>query len=432
MSEIILNIVRKQKAGQAVGICSACTANPFAIKSVFQRAKRYAQPALIEATANQVDQNGGYTGMKPADYVAFIRSLAEVMDFPQDQLILGGDHLGPLTRVKDPEIKAMAYAEELVRQYVLAGFTKIHIDTSMRLAEDDPAAPLSDLTIARRGVHLCQVAEQAYTELQKINPGAPAPVYVIGSEVPIPGGAQSHEEALAVTDPKACLQTLQTFHDTFEQQGLASAWKRVVALVVQPGVEFGDDTVHDYDPIRAADLAATLKQWPQGVFEGHSTDYQTPQALQAMVQDGIAILKVGPALTFALREALFAMELIEIELYHGQTIELSNFRGVLEQQMLANPQNWQKHYHGDEANLALARAFSFSDRARYYLNDSVIEAAIQRLIENLNRKEIPLILLSQYLPLQYQAVRNHQIPNTAEALILDHIGNCLDDYMLSV
>ena len=64
-------------------------------------------------------------------------------------------------------------------------------------------------------------------------------------------------------------------------------------MVVQPGVEHGDHTILEYDRARAAHLARAIRDLPRLVFEGHTTDYQTPQALTQMVEDGIAILKVG-------------------------------------------------------------------------------------------------------------------------------------------
>ena len=96
---------------------------------------------------------------------------------------------------------------------------------------------------------------------------------------------------------------------------LINAWENVVAVVVQPGVEFGDESVHEYDRVAARQLVAALGQYPQIVFEGHSTDYQTDVKLKEMVEDGIAILKVGPALTFAMREGLVALNYIENELF---------------------------------------------------------------------------------------------------------------------
>jgi len=432
MDNYLLDLVRLQKSGHPVGIYSACTANKYVLKAVMQRAASAGQPALIEATANQVDQDGGYTGMTPEMFVTYVEEIADQMHFPMDKLILGGDHLGPLTRSHQPEAEAMLFAEELVRQYVAAGFTKIHLDTSMRLLDDDTSSQLSDAVIARRGARLCVVAEEAYAVRLKKHPDAPSPVYIIGSEVPIPGGAQEHEEGINVTRPADCKKTLAAFEQAYSVNGLGEAWKRVIGLVVQPGVEFGDSDVFVYDREKAAELTESLKDWPQGVFEGHSTDYQPKEALRAMVEDGIAILKVGPALTFGLREALFSLEMMEKELYFGKSCQFSNFQEVFEQAMLDQPKNWQKHYHGNAWELHFARKFSYSDRARYYLPDSKVDASIGTLIKNINEAQIPLTLLSQYMPLQYQSVRTGRITLTAQALIQDRIGNYIDDYLYAV
>ena len=146
------------------------------------------EPTQEEATANQVDQYGGYTGMKPKDFKQFVEKLAKLEDYPIDRIILGGDHLGPLTFAHLNEEEAMKEAKTLVHDYVKAGFSKIHIDTSMKVKDDDPNTRLTDETISRRGASLAKVCEEAYEELLKENPNAIHPVYVVGSEVPIPGG----------------------------------------------------------------------------------------------------------------------------------------------------------------------------------------------------------------------------------------------------
>ena len=432
MDNYLLDLVRLQKSGRPVGIYSACTANRHVIKAVMQRAAAAGQPALIEATANQVDQDGGYTGMTPEMFVRYVEEIAAEMNFPMDSVILGGDHLGPLTRSNQPESEAMLFSEELVRQFVAAGFTKIHLDTSMRVKDDDMSLPLDDATIARRGARLCAVAEAAFKARQQVHPDAAQPVYIIGSEVPIPGGAQEHEEGINVTRPADCQKTLAAFEQAYLANGLSDAWTRVIGLVVQPGVEFGDSDVFVYDRTKAAELTESLKGWPQGVFEGHSTDYQPKEALRAMVEDGIAILKVGPALTFGLREALFSLEMMEKELYFGKSCHFSNFQEVFEQAMLDQPKNWQKHYHGDAWDLHFARRFSYSDRARYYLPDTKVDESINILIKNINEAKIPLTLLSQYMPMQYQSVRAGRITMSAESLIQDRIGNYIDDYLYAV
>ena len=425
----VRELLRRREQGREKGIYACCSANEYVIRAAVRRARDRDTVVLVEATANQVNQDGGYTGMKPADFRAFLNRLAAEEGMPQARVFCGGDHLGPLTWRNLPEAEAMPRALELVRGYVLAGFSKIHIDTSMRLADDDPSARLPDETIARRGAELCAAAEDAFAGFRAAHPGAPAPVYVIGSEVPIPGGAMENEETVAVTKPEDCKATLEAFQAAFTRRGLKDAWDRVIALVVQPGVEFADESVVEYDRAAARDLTASLDAWPGLVFEGHSTDYQSKARLREMVEDGIAILKVGPALTFALREGLFALERIEAELGRLRPFPASAFRDTLEWAMRENDQYWGGYYHGHESDQRYARAFSFSDRARYYLPAPRVSAAVTTLLHNLDREGIPLALLSQYLPTQYQRVRSGQLPLRAADLLMDHVGDWIDDYL---
>lgn len=425
----VAQLLRERATGRQKGIYACCSANAYVIRAAIRRAKARDTVVLVEATANQVNQDGGYTGMTPADFRAFLERLAAQEGMPANRLLCGGDHLGPLTWRHLPEAQAMPKAETLVRSYVLAGFSKIHLDTSMRLADDDPQQRLPDETIARRGAALCAAAEEAFAQYRAACPQAPAPVYVIGSEVPIPGGAMENEDTVAVTRPEACRATLAAFQAAFTQQGLEHAWDRVIALVVQPGVEFADERVVTYDRAAAASLTACLGQWPGLVFEGHSTDYQPKECLRKMVEDGVAIVKVGPALTFALREGLFALERIETELAGLRPFPLSGFRATLEWAMGEDDRYWGGYYQGRDADVRYARAFSFSDRARYYLPAPRVSAALSTLLSNLDREGIPMALLSQYLPVQYQRVRDGQLSPQAEDLLMDHVGDWIDDYL---
>jgi len=424
------DIVKKQKMAIPAGIYSACSANDLVLEAVMERAKEDNDVVLIEATANQVNQYGGYTGMLPADFRNFVYKLAEKVGFPKDRIILGGDHLGPLTWKNEPAQSAMEKAKELIRQFVLAGFTKIHIDTSMHLGDDNASEKLDTKVIAERGAVLAEVAEQAFKELKAGDPGAIHPVYVVGSEVPIPGGSQDEEEGIQVTKVADFEETVQVFRDAFFKHNLQSAWDDVIAVVVQPGVEFGDESIHEYNREAAKDLCNALKKYPNLVFEGHSTDYQTKYAFREMVQDGIAILKVGPALTFALREALFSLANIENALITENTGRTpSRFIEVLEEAMMKNPDNWKKHYHGDEYRLKLARKYSLSDRCRYYLPQPEVQQAINRLFENLRSVKIPLTLISQYMPVQYTRVREGKLDLDPVSLAKDRVVNCIDEYL---
>ena len=297
-------LARSRNNGAPIGIFSVCSAHPWVIEAAVDQALEDNTPLLIEATCNQVNQEGGYTGMVPMDFRNLVEGIALRKGLPQSRLILGGDHLGPNPwKALAPDV-AMRAAELMVRAYVKAGFQKIHLDTSMSLAGDP--VPLSNEVIAHRAARLCAAAED--------EAGGVKPVYVIGTEVPVPGGASESLHDIVVTSRESAAETLAVHHRIFAEWGLAEVLPRVIALVVQPGVEFDHTRVIDYRPELSSGLTALLQEEKGLVFEAHSTDYQRPEALAALVQNGFAILKVGPALTFAMREALAGLAAIESEL----------------------------------------------------------------------------------------------------------------------
>lgn len=416
----LTKMVEQHKRGKANGIYAVCSAHPIVLEAAIRYAHANHTPLLIEATSNQVDQFGGYTGMTPADFRSFVCRLADSLDFSQDMLILGGDHLGPNRWQNLPAEQAMANADDLIKSYVAAGFKKIHLDCSMSCANDP--VPLTDEIVAERAARLAKVAE----ETCMAHFGESDLVYVIGTEVPVPGGAHETLTDLAVTTPDAARATLQAHYHAFEKHGLEGIWPRIIALVVQPGVEFDHTHIIDYQPQKAVALSKMVEDYDTLVFEAHSTDYQTPQSLRQLVIDHFAILKVGPALTFALREALFSLAAIEEELLPAKAC--SGLRHVLESVMLDRPEYWQSHYHGDGNARRLARGYSYSDRVRYYWPDSQIDEAFERLVRNLADDPIPLPLISQYLPLQYVKVREGDLSATPRELIINHIQDILQQY----
>ncbi|MGI6608673.1 MAG: class II D-tagatose-bisphosphate aldolase, non-catalytic subunit [Erysipelotrichaceae bacterium] len=423
-------IVTHHKNNDPIGIYSVCSANAFVIRAAIKRGLQTKTPVLIEATANQVNQYGGYTGMKPEDFRDFVFEIAREENFPVENIILGGDHLGPLTWSSLNEEEAMKEAARLIELYVLAGYTKIHIDTSMRLNDDNVNEALSTEVIAKRGAILAEVAEKAYKKLLESKPDATAPVYIVGSEVPIPGGAtaESGDSEVQVTKVEDFKATYDTFKKAFENKNLLDAWENVIAIVVQPGVEEKDAGCTEYDRYKAKELMNSIKEYDNIVFEGHSTDYQTKKALRELVEDGVGVLKVGPGLTFAAREALFALAFAEQELYKDTAVRQSNFIKVLDDEMLKNPKNWQKHYTGTAQEIALKRKYSFSDRSRYYMPTENVTEATEILINNF-KDGVPLNLLSQFMPIQYTKVRDGLIKNNPEDLIIDRIVNTIDEYL---
>ena len=419
-------LAKRKKGMRYAGIPSFCTASDLVIEACLEQAIRFDDCVLVEATANQVNQFGGYTGMKPADYRDFVYEIADRVGFPKEKIILGGDHLGPLTWQNEPEEEAMKKSVELVKLFVLAGFKKIHLDTSMRVADDPTDEMLSDETIARRGAILYEACEEAYQELLAKNPDEARPAFIIGSEVPIPGGAQEAEDSISVTKPEAVEKTLAVYKEQFENRGLKDAFDNIIGIVVQPGVEFGDADVFHYNRTNAAQLTEAMKKYDNVVLEGHSTDYQPPQCLKEMVEDGIAILKVGPALTFSLREGLFALSMMEKILVPEN--EQAHFIEVMEETMMKDPGNWQKHYHGTDEELAIKRKYSFSDRCRYYFAQPEMKAAVDKLFSNMSKVTIPLGMLRQYMPQQYIKVRDGVLKPDPRELAKDCVVHLVEDY----
>ncbi|NPA26454.1 MAG: class II D-tagatose-bisphosphate aldolase, non-catalytic subunit [Chloroflexi bacterium] len=403
----------------ARGIVSVCSAHPFVIGATLSFVHRLPRsiPVLIESTSNQVNPEGGYTGMTPKTFAVYIRRRAKQVGVPRARVYLGGDHLGPLPWAHLPPEQAMARAETLVAAYVRAGYTKIHLDCSMPLGGE---TRVDVELVAARTAALARVAEAA-------RPVGVTLRYVIGSEVPPAGGAKAEEGPPPITRPEQVHETLTAMQAAFARAGLHDAWQRVLALVVQPGVEFGAETVHVYQPGAARALTEALATWPQPlVYEAHSTDYQPRAALRGLVDDGFAILKVGPALTFAFREAVFALEAIEREL---GVPEPSRLREVLEQVMLDDPRHWQRYYPGSEEEQRLARAFGLSDRIRYYWLRPQVQRALDQLFANVRARRIPWGLLHQYLPTIADAVRAGQLPSDApRAWVMAHIQAVLEDY----
>ncbi len=436
--EFFRKLIEAQNSGDPQGVYSICSAHPRVISAAMAQVQVDDLPFLIESTVNQVNQFGGYTGMNPVTFRDFVFNVADRVDFPKDRIILGGDHLGPHPWRSEPAEQAMQKACDLIAICVIAGYTKIHLDASMPLGGDpvDPFGGLEPGLIARREAQMAAAAEAAYKESGSSGAAGSSsspPVYVIGTDVPPPGGIQAEGETAPVTRVDDFEVTIATCEREFEDGGLQDAWRRVIAVVVQPGVEFGQHIVYEYDRAKAKELIAAARNHSGLVLEGHSTDYQRPKLLRQLVEDRVAILKVGPALTFAMRECLFALESIEKELLGGSyKARLSQLGLFLEKAMRDNPEHWRSYYTGSAQDVYVARKFSLSDRSRYYWQVPMVKDAAGLLLKNLRQTNIPLTLLSQYLPRHCLEIRKGRLTADPETLIAASIRMALQEYSTAV
>ncbi|MBU0645016.1 MAG: D-tagatose-bisphosphate aldolase, class II, non-catalytic subunit [Alphaproteobacteria bacterium] len=412
----LTDLARLHRSGQARGITSVCSAHPIVLRAALRHGREHNSTVLIEATCNQVNHNGGYTGMTPADFADLVFDLAREEGCPRDLILLGGDHLGPNPWRHLPADEAMEQACEMIEAYVSAGFRKLHLDASMGCA-NEPGA-LDDETTARRAASLAKRAEETAAKSD-----LPLPLYIIGTEVPPPGGADHALDEITPTAHDAARATIAVHHKIFTEHGLSEMLGRVIGLVVQPGVEFGNHNVIPYDTAKARDLIRVLEPHEGLVFEAHSTDYQGTGPLSELVRDGFSILKVGPELTFVLREALYALDLIASDmlpdygdrpLYHA-----------MEELMQAKPENWARHYHGTDTELRVMRHYSLSDRIRYYWTEQKARSAVADLLAALRDQTVPPPLMWQHLPRAAEAAGR---PLDPEALLIRRVSDTLSEY----
>ena len=408
---ILRDLILRNRAGEAIGLPCFCTANEHVLLAVLAYAKRTGLPTVIEATCNQVNQYGGYTGMTPADFMEWLSGMAADAGVPMNQLILGGDHLGPNVWKNEPLDVAMEKSRELVKSYVQAGFKKIHIDTSMACGgEPNPTFA----QIAERAADLCEVAEKYAPDPSKL-------FYIIGTEVPTPGGETEEPNTLDVTSVARFHDTIQTHRDAWNTRGLDAAWDRVVSVVTQPGVDFGHTSVYPFLPVKAAPLREAIIDEVGLTYEAHSTDYQSTNALADLVKNHFFFLKVGPELTFRFREAIWALAKIEEEIINDPK---SLIRETFEEQMTKDPGYWVNYYNGSDKELRILRTYSYSDRIRYYWTDPEISKSLNLLIANLEQVNLPESIVSQ----AFMGLDFGEVPETPLALIELHIQRCISRY----
>jgi len=428
MTDYFRKLLTAHKNGTAAGIVSICSANPFVIRAALENARSDNCPAVIESTGQQVNQHGGYSGFTPAEFARHIRQTAKSTGLDETQVILGADHLGPGPWQAETADAAMAKACELVRQCVYAGYTKLHLDPSMPCKDDlkNSRPHISLETIARRTARLCNTAETSAAERSG---GKIQLVYAVGAEVPVPGGMGPGKNEIRVSSAEDIQNTLHIMQQVFFKNGLSQAWDRCVAVVAETGATFDAETIYPYDSSKTRDLQLFIKKRKNLVFEAHSTDFQTRAALTDMVRDHFAILKAGPCLSFAAREALFALSAIERNfLGNRKSVTLSALVTVMKKLMFRDHTHWRHHYSGSDEYLNYINIFGFSDRIRYYWSLTEARTAVGQLFKNLTRYGVPLPLISQYLPDLMDGVKIGNVIPAPEQLVTGKIIKVLKIY----
>jgi len=417
MADLARRIAARNHAGEPVALCSVCTAHEEVLAICLETGARRGQPLAVEATSNQVNHQGGYTGLSPAEFAGRARRMADAAGC---EIVLGGDHLGPQAWRKGPAEAAMAEAETMVAAYVRAGFTKIHLDCSEGCAGEP--AQLPDAVTADRSARLAKVARDAAPD-----PGAL--IFVVGTEVPPPGGARLDEAGdIPATTPEAARATLDAHRAAFEEAGAADLVPLIAGLVVQPGVEFSPMAIHHLPMDRDPGLRAALAGWEGVTLEAHSTDYQHGQAYRRLAELGFGFHKVGPALTFAWRQGVYGLDILRG--LAGLAPEEDTVPGVMEWLMMTDPGHWAGHYHGSPRAQRFARHFGLADRIRYYWPQPAARKSVDRLFRDLDGVELPAPMLAQVFDAQTLARAETFDGPQARRLVAAEVARALDPYFL--
>ncbi len=415
MSDLLRDIVARNRAGECIAIPSVCSAHPEVLTASLQLAAELNQPLVIEATSNQVNQFGGYTGMDAEAFVSFVGGLIQETGIDPSFVVLGGDHLGPQTWKFEPAGEAMAKARDLVADYVRAGIQKIHLDCSEGCAGEP--AQVDDETAATRAAELAVACRDAAASPDGLT-------FVIGTEVPPPGGARHGDDGhITPTSPESARATLAAHRNAFADKGIVDLWPQVSGVVVQPGMEFGPNEIYHLPSDRDPDLRRAVASHPNICLEAHSTDYQSPDTFPRLANLGFAFQKVGPALTFALRRALYALD----HLLRILKPAASGLPGIMEAVMRQQPRYWQSHY-GDES--IAEWHFSYADRIRYYWPLPEVRKAVRRLLETVDDLNVAEYVLVEFFGMETVDRAQGLSSSRALSLVRSEVQGALKPYFI--
>ena len=339
---------------------SFCSSNFDVLKSIMIFAKYQNFPVLIESTSNQVNQYGGYSGLKPFQFEKKIRRLAKFIKLNNKSLMIGGDHLGPLPWKDLDEATAMKNSKKLVKDCLKAKYEKIHIDTAIICRGEKK---IDRHTVIQR----CDEILSVFSKKDFDNV-----FLVIGTEVPFAGGGHAI---------KSSPTTFESIKEEIDLYSTILKKKKKFALVIEPGIGFGNFSV----------IQAKLKNFGKRlifskknnfVYEAHSSDYQKISSLKKLVKNNFKFLKIGPELTYFYAKSIFKMEEFEKKIYKNN---FSNIKNIILKEMKNNNSYWIDYYKAKKKKLDNLKFNSYLDRLRYYWSSKNILNSKKKLFININK-----------------------------------------------
>ncbi|HPG38938.1 MAG TPA: class II D-tagatose-bisphosphate aldolase, non-catalytic subunit [bacterium] len=390
LTEFILKRIKHnyKLTGQYSTLFAACPNSESVIKAALRAAYRANAPIEFAATLNQVDVDGGYTGMDQYEFVKKIHLEADAIGY-SGPIIIGLDHGGPW--LKDIQTiekwdynRCMDWLKNSLVESVKAGYDLLHIDPTVDITvKEGQIIPIE--LVADRTLELI-----AHVEQFRRSHNYPKIAYEVGTEE-VHGG---------LADISTFTKFLSLLKKGLTETNLGDVWP--CFIVGKVGTDL-HTTIFD------AQVAKKLSEEAArygSVIKGHYSDnVSNPEEYPL---SGMGAANVGPEFTEAEYDGLMVLIKKENELKtQGRIATPSKFKAILENAVISSGR-WKKWLLNNEKGLEFdklspaRKEWLIKTGCRYVWAQDSVYAARQKLYENLRRngiqaEEIVLIAIERVM-----------------------------------
>jgi tagatose-1,6-bisphosphate aldolase non-catalytic subunit AgaZ/GatZ len=370
--DYILDRIRKLESETGVKrtIFAACPNSLSVIRAALKAARRCNAPVKFAATLNQVDLDGGYTGLTPSEFVKTINLHAQNLDVVSP-VIIAVDHGGPW--LKDihrtgnwPFSKTMSAVKQSFEAAIKAGYDLLHVDPTV-----DVTLPrgqnISIETVAERTLELIE-----HSEKFRRDNNYPRISYEVGTEE-VHGG---------LADLAVFRKFLELLKRGLEQKGLHDVWPCFV--VGKVGTDLHTTT---FDPSVARQLTEIAGQYGS-LIKGHYSDNVTNP--EAYPESGMGAANIGPEFTEMEYDALINLEQVQQTLFEeGKIARRAPMKEKLWEAVVQSGR-WRKWLNSDEdpdnfyANSGERQLWLVKTGCRYIWEEPEVVSTRTRLYQNLS------------------------------------------------
>lgn len=375
-TERILHVINnsESKTGVKRTLLAVCPNSFSVIKAAFRAAKRNNAPIKFAATLNQVDGDGGYTGLTQREFTKMLQLEAASVNYT-GPYIVAVDHGGPwLKDVQSIEKwdteKAMNGVKKSMEDSVLAGYDLLHVDPTVDISVRD-GETIDIRIVVERTVELIK-----HVELFRRGHSLPPISYEVGTEE-VHGG---------LADDTTFDTFISLLKEGLLKEGLDDVWP--CFIVGKVGTDL-HTTLFDTDV--AQKLTDKVRSFGSYI-KGHYTDgVSNPEDYPLT---GMGAANVGPEFTISEYNALVELEELEKQLEKEGKIALrSNIKNILWQLVLES-NRWRKWLQQDEKGKEFneiseqRQEWLVQTGCRYIWQHPQALAARYRLYENLNKSGV--------------------------------------------